>query len=197
MSESRGPAARFICPVRGWSDSRVQSQRRIEGSQRELPAGVLGDRRGGGLRRQHGVELVSRADSQLGEDFVEVVLDRAPADEQPRGDLGVGDAVASQPRDVGLLSGEVLPRLDDAFANVLAGREELALGAAGERLSSYGHEDLVRDSKLLACVHASALAAKPLAIEKMGSSELYARACLGKPVDGLPIQVLRQLAVAD
>jgi len=49
------------------------------------------------------VQLVSRADAELREDLVEVVLDGARADEQPRADLGVGVSVAGHPRDVGFL----------------------------------------------------------------------------------------------
>ena len=46
------------------------------------------------------VELVARADVELGEDLAQVVLDRARADEQPGADLGVGEAVAGEPRDL-------------------------------------------------------------------------------------------------
>src|SRR5437660_12405312 len=87
-------------------------------------AGPLRSQRRSRFCWQHPVQLVARADIQLGEDLAEVVLDRSPADEQPRTDLGVGDTVASQPRDLRLLSGELVARLDVAFACALAGRQQ-------------------------------------------------------------------------
>src|SRR5918994_4655717 len=100
---ARSGAARFRWLVAGQS-RRLDSQRR---------AWFSGER---------AVELVARADAQLGEDLVEVVLDGAGADEQPGSNLGVGEAVAGEPRDLGLLGGEVLASLDAAFAGALAGR---------------------------------------------------------------------------
>ena len=49
------------------------------------------------------------ADAELGEDLAQVVLDGARADEQPGADLRVGQAVAGQPRDLGLLGGQLCP----------------------------------------------------------------------------------------
>jgi hypothetical protein len=47
-------------------------------------------------------------------DLAQVVLDRARADEQPGGDLGVGQAIPGQPGDLGLLRGERAVRLGGA-----------------------------------------------------------------------------------
>jgi hypothetical protein len=52
---------------------------------------------------QHAVELTAGADAQLGEDLAQVVLDGVGADEQPGADLRIGQPVAGQPRDLGLL----------------------------------------------------------------------------------------------
>jgi hypothetical protein len=49
------------------------------------------------------VELAAGADAELGEDLAQVVLDCVRGDEQPGTDLGVGQAVAGQPRDLGFL----------------------------------------------------------------------------------------------
>ena len=67
-------------------------------------------------------------------------------------DLGVREAVAGEPRDLGLLGGELVPGLDGAFADTLAGGQQLALGAAGERLDTHRVEHLERGAQLLASV---------------------------------------------
>jgi hypothetical protein len=48
------------------------------------------------------VELVAGADGELGEDLPQVVLDGAGAHEKLASDLGVGQAAAGQPGDLGL-----------------------------------------------------------------------------------------------
>jgi hypothetical protein len=48
---------------------------------------------------QDAVELLARLDVELGEDFLQVILHGAGADEQPRADLGVGVPVAGHPGD--------------------------------------------------------------------------------------------------
>ena len=47
------------------------------------------------------MELAAEGDAELGEDLAQVVLDGVGADEQPGADLGVGQAVAGQQRDLG------------------------------------------------------------------------------------------------
>src|SRR5919106_6725674 len=82
-------------------------------------------------------EFVPRADVEPPEDLVQVVLDGTRADEQASGDLGVGEAVSGEPRDLGLLGGEVFLGLDDAFANTPASGLQLPLGAPRERLETH------------------------------------------------------------
>jgi hypothetical protein len=48
------------------------------------------------------VELAAGGDAELGQDLAQVVLDGVGADEQPGTDLGVRQAVAGQPGDLGL-----------------------------------------------------------------------------------------------
>src|SRR4029077_13275458 len=85
------------------------------------------------LGRQRVLELMTRADAQLAEDLVQVVLHRAAADEQPRGDVRVRDALTGEACDLGLLNSQVVPGLNGAFADSLAGGQQLPLGALGER----------------------------------------------------------------
>ena len=81
-------------------------------------------------------------------------------------------------------------RLDRALAGRLAGGEQLAAGAFGERLASHRGEHLVRGAQLLAGVEAAALAAQPLAVEEMRAGQLGAHAGAAEPVDRLAVQAL-------
>jgi hypothetical protein len=119
-----------------------------------------------------------------------VVLDGAWADEQPCADLGVGGAVAGEPGDLGLSQGELVAGLGGAFAGGLAGGQQLARGALGERLEARGREQLVSDAQLLAGVQPPALAAQPLAVEQMRAGELHAHAGAPEPLDRLAVKVL-------
>src|SRR3954447_13598399 len=92
---------------------------------------------------QRVLELMTGADVQLAEDLVQVVLHGAAADEQPLTDLGVRDPVACEPCDLGLLNSEVVPGLSGAFADSLAGGQQLALGAPGEPPSTHLGEHLL------------------------------------------------------
>jgi hypothetical protein len=61
-----------------------------------------------------------------------VVGDGVLADEQPRADRGVRQAVAGESRDLRLLSRELLASLNAAFADAFARCQQLALGAPRE-----------------------------------------------------------------
>src|SRR5580704_18983139 len=63
----------------------------------------------GGKRRS---ELAAGADAELGEDLPQVVGDGGAADEQLRGDLRLGGAVAGQAGDQRFLRGQGIWRLD-------------------------------------------------------------------------------------
>jgi hypothetical protein len=110
-------------------------------------------RRAGGVRKLTrsgplGPVAVSGEDA----DLAQVVFDRARAKEQPCADLRVGKAVAGEPGDLGLLSGELVARLDGAFTGGFAGGQQLARGALGERVHADCGEHLVRGAQLLARV---------------------------------------------
>ena len=77
---------------------------------------------------QDAVELIAGADVELGEDLVQVVFDGARAHEQLGGDLGVGQAVAGQPGDLGLPGGELDRDTCGASTDALAGGMQLAPG---------------------------------------------------------------------
>ena len=67
-------------------------------------------------------------------------------------DLGVRQSVAGEPGDLRLLRREHVARLDRALAHRLAGGQELAAGALGERLGADAAEHLVGGAQLLARV---------------------------------------------
>ena len=67
----------------------------------------------GGLIGQDTPEL-ARFDAEFDEDLFQVVLDGACAEEQPGADLGIRQAVACQPRDLGLLHGQLIIAGGDA-----------------------------------------------------------------------------------
>src|SRR5947208_12771905 len=107
-----------------WTVRVGQSSPRASAPDRLWPARLGPD--GGRVAGQDAVELVARADVELGEDLAQVVLDRARTDEQPGADLGVRESVAGEPGDLGLLGGQLVPGLDGALADSLAGGQELA-----------------------------------------------------------------------
>ena len=113
------------------------------------PAGLV---RPGGVRVgwQDAVKLVAGADGELGEDQAQVVLDRARADEQPGADLRVGQALAGQPRDLGLLGGQLAGGLHGPLAGSLVGRRQLAPGRVGERPDAHRVRHAVGDAQLRA-----------------------------------------------
>ena len=70
---------------------------------------------------QDAVEVCAAGDAELGEYLVQVVFDGAGADEQPRADFGVGEPVACELRNLGLLGGELVAGFGCAFASCFAG----------------------------------------------------------------------------
>ena len=89
---------------------------------------------------------------------MQVVLDGARTDEQTGADLDVCESVAGQPRDLRLLGGQGAAGFDAAFADGLAGGQELASGAVGERFDAPPRQHLVGRAQLLASVDPPLLA---------------------------------------
>src|SRR5436190_9675946 len=67
-------------------------------------------------------ELAARGDPQLGERLAQVVVDRAGAEEEPRGNLLVRRALADEPGDLQLLRRELVERARTAPTGGLTAR---------------------------------------------------------------------------
>ena len=78
-------------------------------------------------------ELRARSHSQLAERLAQVVLDRARADEQLRGDLSVGMSLRDEAGDLRFLRRKLAERLHGPFTGALACRQQLAFRAPRER----------------------------------------------------------------
>ena len=81
-----------------------------------------------------------------------MVVDDARADEQLSSDLSVRGPLCREAGDLRFLRGQVVARLDGAFAGALAGRLELDPRALSERLHAELREQLVGAPQLLAGV---------------------------------------------
>src|SRR5260370_13224606 len=122
------------------------------------------------------MELVAGANVELGEDLVQVVFDGARAHEQLGGDVGVGQAVAGQPGDLGLPGGEPGGDIGGTAADALAGGQQLAGGSFGEPVGAHSGEHLVGGAQLLARVDAAVVPAEPFSVEEVGAGERHAGA---------------------
>ena len=109
----------------------------------------------------------------------------------------VREPLGRQARDLGLLRGQLVPRLDAALAHRLSGGLQLALSALRERSRSHLREGLVGCSQLLASIDAAVLAAQPLAVEQLGARGLDAKAALTQQRDRLPVEIVCVVTLAD
>src|SRR5215218_1200 len=107
--------------------------------------------------RERSAKLLAVADVELAEHLVQVVLDRPRADEELRADLRVGASIAGQSRHLDLLRRERVARLRGHTTDGLAGGEQLAAGAFGERAGPHLAEALVGRAQDLAPVRAPVL----------------------------------------
>ena len=128
--------------------------------------------------------------------LLQVPLDRAGADEELRGDLGVRPAVGRQPRDLRLLGRQLVAGLDAALADRLAGGHQLAPRALGESLHAHGRVALVRGAQLLARLAPPALPAQPLAVQEVRARERDPDAGAAEPLDRLAVEALGLFALA-
>src|SRR4051812_17356314 len=122
-------------------------------------------------------------------------------DEQPGADLRIRKAVTCEPRDLSLLGGELVVAfdagLDAALADMLTRRQELALGAPGERLGAHACEHLERGAQLLAGVDAAALTSQPFPVEEVSPGELEPDKGAGEMRDRLAVQTVGDIALAE
>src|SRR5215218_9918540 len=149
------------------------------------------------LGGQRLLELAAGAEPERREHLVKVVLDGARADEQPRADLRIRQALASEPRDLRLLGRELVTGLGGALAGGLAGRQQLARRAVGERLGADRAEELVCGAELGPRLEPAPAPAQPLAVEQLGPGMLRPVPGSAQAVDRLSIQPLRGFSLAD
>src|SRR5215467_3202824 len=166
-SRSRRPRAGWCsCPARSAPGPRMITRWPLPGPSLASPKLRTGSVSGAGRSRRsiprRGCllaatecpgELGAAGDATLAEDLAQVVFDGAGADEQPRGDLPVGQVVGDQAGDLLLLRCEHLRGPGAARA-----------GPGGERRHAHLIEHRKRGAQLVPRVVAAALAAQPLAV---------------------------------
>ena len=119
------------------------------------------------------------------------------AEEEPRADLRIGQPIAGEPRDLPLLGGQIVARVDRPLAHLLARRLKLLTRALGERLHPDRGQHLVGRAQLLARVDPAILAAQPLAVEEVRAGELRTEPGAPQPLDRLAIQLVGGRPVAQ
>src|SRR5215470_15004944 len=142
-------------------------------------------------------ELGPAGDVQLAEDLAQVVLHGAGADEQPGGDLPVGQVPGDQPGDLLLLRGEHRGGPGAAWAGPLAGGAQLAAGPFDEGRHAHRVEHRKRAAQLIPGVAAAALAAQPLPVQQVRAGQLRADPGAAKPGDRLPVAVLGRCSLTQ
>src|SRR6516164_418351 len=121
---------------------------------------------------------------------------RARADEQPRADPRVGQAVPSQPRDLRLLRGQLDADFHRALAGGLPGGLHLAAGPLSERIHTHRVQHVVGGTQLLAPRRDGARgAATPRRAGERG--QLGAERGPAHPFDRLSVPALGRVAVAE
>src|SRR3954467_9132164 len=98
---------------------------------------------GEGALGQGHPKLLARADTELGEDVMQMPLDRANTDEKLRSDLRIRQDVPRETGDLLLLRSQLAARLDAALAHLPSGSDELPACALGERLHADRREHVV------------------------------------------------------
>src|SRR5712692_6787243 len=182
LTSARWPPASAVLPASG----RGRCPPRHRAVSRESRLGGL-PRSFVSVAGQDAMELVAGADVELGEDLVQVVFDGARAHEQLGSDLGVGQALAGQPGDLGFPRGELVGGAGGACADSLAGGTELARGSFREPVGSHHGKYLVGGAQLPAGVDAPVLRAQPLSVKQMGAPEFHAQAGAAEPVERLAV----------
>src|SRR4051794_28315304 len=171
--------------------------RRPAGAQVTLASGVRPDAAVLGHPGERAGQLLARADVELGEHLLQVVLDRARADEELGADLRVRLPVARHARDLCLLGREEVSRLDRHLAHGFARGCQLAPGALRERFGADSAEVVVGGAELLARVDAAVLARQPFAVEGPGAGEVDHPPAALEPLDRLAVERLGACFVAQ
>src|SRR3954462_7672641 len=119
------------------------------------------------------------------------------AQEQPRRDLRIRQTLTGQRRDLPLLRGQVVARLDRTLAHLLASRLKLSACASGESLHPDRCELVVGGMELHTRVDPAVLSAHPLAVEQMSPGELGTKTGPCQSLDRLTMQALGTLTLAQ
>jgi hypothetical protein len=96
-----------------------------------------------------------------------------------------------------LLGRELAACLDVALADPLPRGEQLSPGAVPEPVGSHRGEQVVGGAQLLPRVDPAVLPAEPLTVEKVRARELGEHSGTAQPVDGLAVEALGGLALAE
>jgi hypothetical protein len=144
-----------------------------------------------------GAELPAGGDAQFGEDLAQVPLDGVGADEQLGPDLGIGESLPGQTRDLGLLSGEFRGSGDDMPGHRLTDGLRLAAGALGEGTGTEPGEHLMSRPQSGAGVGATVLAAKPFPVQQMRPGELDADAGTAESLGRLAVERLGRVPLGE
>src|ERR1039458_3088801 len=107
-------------------------------------------------------------DAEFAEDLAQVVVDRAGAEIQPRGDVAVGQTLCYEPGDVELLRCELVETGDFALAGGLSGGAQFGLGPLHPWDGAEHAEKAGGGAQVGACLGALPLAAQPLPVEQFG-----------------------------
>ena len=136
-------------------------------------------------------------DAQLGEDFAQMPLDGAVAEEQLLADLGVGEAFVSQAGDLRFLRCEGIIRVGGALAHRLAGGQQFALRALGECMRTHLVERRIGSFELAARIDAAMFAAKPLAVDELRAGVVDDDVGTPKLLDRFPVEVLGFFSIGE
>src|SRR4030088_1323101 len=136
-------------------------------------------------------------DPELCEHVAQMPLHGPRAEEELRADLRVRQAVAGEPRDLPLLCGQVVTRLDRALADPLARRREFPGCTVAEGFHAERSELIVSRPEVLACLDPALLAPQPFAEEQMSPGELGTPPGPCQSLDRLAIQALGTLTLAQ
>lgn len=129
-------------------------------------------------------------DAELGVHLPKMPFHGVRAEEQLGADLGVGEPLAGQMRDLDLLRGERRRGGTVVPGHRLAGGPQLADGAFGERTRTEPREQRVCLAQLLPGVGAAALPPQPFPVQQVRPGGLHRHPAAAEPFDRLPVQLL-------
>src|SRR5215475_9614580 len=142
-------------------------------------------------------QLAAIGDAELAEDLAQVVFDGAGADEQPGGDLPVGQVPGDQPGDLLLLRGEHLRGSGAARAGPFPGGAQLAAGAGGERRHAHRVEHREGGAQLVPGIAAAALPTQPLTVHQVRAGNLGTPPTAAEPADRLVVVRFGGVSLAE